>query len=873
VDTLPDGLATALAGRYDIERALGQGGMGTVYLARDLKHRRLVALKVLHARMAAEGAAERFQREIELAAGLQHPNILPVFDSGEAAGHLWFTMPYVEGGSLRDRLEREERIAVDEALRLAIQVARAIDYAHRQGIVHRDIKPGNILLTPDGDPLVADFGIARALNPPAGSSVDVRAPSGPIGTPVYMAPEQAAGDRPIDARVDQYSLAITLYEMLSGELPYPGRTQVGMVAQELGGPPSLRFRREEIPASVDQALARAMAIEPDQRFDSMAGFGRALGDVTGPGRQGARAARRVGAWAGLLLVAVLGGGFLLSRKLRPLRSGSATPVIAVLPFDYQGDSADAYFADGVSDEVRSKLTRIGGVTVIARASSIEYRHSGKRPEQIARELGADYLLSGTVQWEKAGGGPGRVRVRPELVAVDGGRAPRTRWGEQFDVAVTDVFDMQTDIAERVAVRLDLALADSVSRRIAVPPTASLQAYDAYLRGLHLDEEQYAADPATVRRAIRYFEQAVALDSTFALAWARLAGSRAWLYGNTMPTREVMDQAQAAAERAFKLAPASAAVRAALGFYYGIVAHDNRRARAEYQLALVTEPEDAVTLRRLATVEQSLGEWDSALVHARLASRLDPRSIGSAIRLAWILRVLRRTGEARAIMDRTLARAPTNLVAVEERALDDIAEGNLAGARAVLRAAPAETEPAALVAYLASYQDLFWVLDDRQRRLLLTLTPAEFDGDTAIWALVQAETSWMVGDSARMRSLADTAAREFARQRRGVGAPADPQRMLLAGLALAFSGRRAEGIALAKQGVALMPIERDQINGTYFRHLLARVYVVAGQPDKAVDLLEQLLKLPYDLTPAWLRIDPNFAPLRGQARFERLIASG
>ena len=464
-----------------------------------------------------------------------------------------------------------------------------------------------------------------------------------------------------------------------------------------------------------------------------------------------------------------------------------------------------------------------------------------------------------------------MRVRPELVEVNGGRAPHSRWGEQFDVPVTDVFDMQTDIAERVAARLDLALADSVSRRIAVPPTTSIQAYDAYLRGLHLDEEQYAADPSTIRRAIRHFEQAVALDSSFALAWARLAASRAWLYGNTIPTREIMRQSRAAAERAISLDPGSAAGRAALGFYYAIVAHDNRQARTEYQTALVIDPEDAVTLRRLATVEQSLGQWDSALVHARLASRLDPRSIGSAIRLAWILRVLRRTEEARAVMDQTLARAPTNLVAVEERALDDVAEGNLTGARAVLRSVPAETEPAELVAYLASYQDLFWVLDDEHRRLLLTLTPAEFDGDRAVWALVRAETYWMLGDSARMRSFADTAGREFSSQRRG--APADPQRLILSGLAMAFGGRGAAGITLAEQGVALMPIERDHINGTYFRHLLARVYVVAGKPDKAIDLLEQLLKMPYDLTPGWLRIDPNFAPLRGQPRFEQLTRAG
>ncbi|HSB55546.1 MAG TPA: protein kinase, partial [Gemmatimonadales bacterium] len=843
---LPDSLVTALADHYVLERELGQGGMAKVYLAQDLKHRRLVALKVLHAQRAPALAAQRFRREIELVARLQHPHILPVFDSGDTEGHLWFTMPYIEGGSLRERIRREERLPLDEALRLATQLCRTIDYAHRQGIVHRDIKPANILLTKDGDPLVADFGIARALEPSPHFRADLTDTGAPIGTPAYMAPEQASADTPVDARADQYALAVTIFEMLSGQLPVTAQTPAGLIAQLLGGAPSIRIHREDVPANVDEALARAMALDPRERFDSVASFGRALGDGTTTVTPARRVLRRVPAWLALPLVAVI--GVLLFRRgtAPPPEAGDGTPVIAVLPFDYQGDSTDAYFADGVADEVRSKLMRIGGMTVIARASSIEYRHSSKRPEVIARELGADYLLTGTLQWQKGDSGQSRVRVRPELMQVDRGQVPRTRWGEQFDVPVTDVFDMQTDIAERVAARLDLGLADSVSRQIAVPPTTNLQAYDAYLRGLHLDEEQYAADPATIRRAIRLFEQAVALDSTFAPAWARLAASRVWLYGNTVPTRESMMQARTAAERAIRLDPRAAAGRAALGFYYAIVEHDNRRARAEYQAALWFDPEDAVTLRRLATAEQSLGQWDSALVHAQGASRLDPRSIGSAIRLAWILRVLRRTAEARAIMDRTLVRAPTNLVAVEERVLDDLADGNLPGARGVVRSVPAETEPAALVAYLASYQDLYWVLDDNHRRLLLTLTPAEFDGDRATWALVRAETYWLQGDSVRMRSYADTARLEFARQRRV--APTDPQRLVLSGLALAFGGRSPTGIALAEKGVALMPIERDQINGSYLLHLLARVYVVAGQPDKAIAVIGRLLKLPYDLTP-------------------------
>jgi TolB-like protein/cytochrome c-type biogenesis protein CcmH/NrfG len=872
-------LPSLLQDRYLFHGEVGRGGAAVVFLATDLKHQREVAIKVLHPEVTTTVGPARFHREIHLAARLQHPNIVPLYDSGEAGGFLYYVMPYVPGESLGRRLHREGMLPVDLAVRIAVEVAEALEYAHSLGVVHRDIKPDNILLSGD-HPLVADFGLASALTDDTGAAPLTR--SGiVVGTPLYMSPEQADG-LTVGPTSDIYSLGCVLFEMLAGHPPFTGTTPRQILARHAKEQvPSLKLVRDTVPDHVEHAVSVALNKAVVDRPATARQFAELLtsppptsttapiAPAEAPAATGVD--RKRGRWlaGGLVAIAIaVAVGLLRMRGSATATSDDGTPVIAVLPFDYEGQPGDAYLADGVADEVRGKLARIGGLTVIARASSIEYRHTGKKPEEIARDLGVQYLLSGTLQWQKADSGAGRVRVRPELVEVQHGGAPRTRWTEQFDVPFTGVFAVQTDIAERVAARLDLVLTDSVSRQLGVPPTTNLLAYDAYLRGLQLDEEQYAADAATVRRAIRYLEQAVALDSNFALAWARLAGTRIWLYGNTIPTRETMVQAREAAERALRLDPGSAASRLAMGFYYAIVEHDNARARIEYQTALRLDPEDAVTLRRLATLEQSMGAMDSAVVHAERASRLDPRSIGSAVRFAWILRVLRRTPEARLVMNRTVAQAPASLVAVEERALDELADGNLAGAQSVIGAVPAETEPAVLVAYLANYQDLFWVLTDEQRRLLLTLTPAEFDGDRGVWALVRAETWWMEGDSTRMRSAADTARTEFARQL--VSAPVDPQRLVLMGLALAYLGRGEEGIATAERGVALMPIERDHINGTYFRHLLARVYVVAGKSEQAIDILEQLLQLPYDLTPAWLRIDPNFAPLKGNPRFVRLV---
>ncbi|MGH7627930.1 MAG: protein kinase domain-containing protein, partial [Gemmatimonadales bacterium] len=441
--------------------------MATVYLARDLKHDRPVALKVLLPELAASLGPDRFQREIRLAARLQHPHILTVHDSGETAGQLWFTMPYVEGESLRDRLKRERQLPVEDALRIAREAAQALQYAHEHGVVHRDIKPENLLLTKDGNTLVADFGIARAL----GGDEHLTQTGMSVGTPAYMSPEQASGDKGLDARTDVYSLGAVLYEMLAGEPPYTGPTAQVIVMKRFTEPvPSVRKMRASVPAAVAEAIQWALAAVPADRYATAADFGRALQPpvVTTPpavtvatpsttpaaptSAPIARSRRIPIAAITLALGFLIGLGVLFAwRRSHGGADDSAGPKrVAVLPFENLGDSADAYFADGITNEVRGMLSQIAGLAVIARASSNEYRKTTKAPQQIARELGVDYLLTATVQWEKTPGSPSRVRVSPELVQVAPGAAPTTKWQQGFDASLTDVFRVQADIAGKVA---------------------------------------------------------------------------------------------------------------------------------------------------------------------------------------------------------------------------------------------------------------------------------------------------------------------------------------------------------------------------------------------------------------------------------------
>ena len=883
----------ALAAQYTVERELGHGGMATVYLARDLKHGgRPVALKVLAPDLGHALGLERFRREIDIAARLQHPHVLSVFDSGDADGRLWFTMPFVEGESLRDRLTRERQLPINDAARIAREAAQGLHYAHRHGVVHRDIKPENILLTEDGTTLVADFGIARALGASAAgsagetSSARLTGTGLSIGTPIYMSPEQSAGEPQIDARSDVYSLGAVLYEMLTGEPPFTGPSQQAVIAKRLAmAAPSARIMRPGIPLALDAAVARSLATSPADRYASAADFAQALDAAvvpsgTNPTAQVRVPPRRVPTGLMLLVIGLLLGSGALFAWSRTRSSGAsdassdsgapstAVRRIAVLPFENLGRPEDAYVADGLTDEIRARLASIPGVVVIARASSNQYRATAKSPQTVAEELGVRYLLTGTVRSEPAAAGqPARVRVAPELVELtSSGQAPTSRWSKSLDASMADVFTMQTDIASQVAGAMDVALGGGVKEQLAAVPTKNPAAHDAFLRGLAL---QTATDAPTIRRSLGYFTQAVALDSTFADAWARRAMAASLLYNNGVPTPALAQEAKSAADRAMALAPDRPLSHRALSGYHRSISHQPKLALAEAEIARRLAPGDASMLAYLASAERLLGRMAEAVRDGQAAAVLDPRSAAVARTLSQSLLWSRRVSEARTASARALALAPGSLESIYGALMVELAAGDLDAARRLLAAAPPEVDPAALAASIGNVYDMYWALDDAGQRRLLTLQPDAFDNDRGTWAFVLAQTYHLRGDAARARAYADTARAVFATQLRDT--PQDAQLHVLSGVVLAIMGRSADGIAEAVRGVALMPLSQDAVQGPYMQLQLVRTYLFAGQPEKALDVLEPLIRVPFYLTPAWLRIDPNFAPLKGNPRFERLLA--
>ena len=873
-------------GSLEIVARLGEGGMGQVWRARDTKLDRDVAVKVLTDDLAGDvEALHRFRHEAKVVAALSHPNILSIFDLGSEGDVSYAVTELLEGETLRERLKRGA-LAPDVATELALQLARGLAAAHGKGIVHRDLKPENLFLTEDGLLKILDFGLAKrtavardSRQPDQPTTRLVTAPGVVVGTLAYMSPEQIEAE-PVDPRADVFAFGAILYEMLSGRMAFRrGTVTETMVAILREEPPELPSSGGLIPPGLDGVIRRCLKKKREERFASAAELVPALQAIAGgPGdglpRPVPGLIRRPGTLllAGIGALIVLGAASLiLSRRPGRGAGGLEGPRrVAVLPFENLGAPADDYFADGITDEIRGKLTSLKGLEVIARGSSIPYRKTTKAPAEIAHELGVRYLLTATVRWEKSVA-RNRVKVSPELVEASGTGAPALRWQEPFDAELTDVFQVQSDIATRVARALGVALGAGDEKRLVEKPTGRLDAYEAFLHGEEVSKGMGVGDPPTLRKAIGFYEDAVALDPGFAQAWARLSRASVLLYNVSTPDPALARRALEAAERAVQLAPEHPQGYGALGAYQSSVENDYPRALAYYTEGQKKAPGDAELLSAAASAEMRLGRWTEALEHLREADRLDPRSVANKRRLGFVLLYLRRSADARAACDRGLALAPANLALIEWKAMTYLAEGDLAKARSVSGAPPAGVEPTALVAFFATYQDLVWVLTSEQQDLLLRLTSAAFDGSRGAWGIHLAQASALRGDAKETRLYAEEARKAYEEQLRG--APGNAQQHTLLGVALAYLGRKTEAVREGERGVALLPVSKDAYAGAYMQHQLARIHILVGENEKALDVLEPLLKIPYVLSPGWLRIDPTFDPLRGNRRFERLVEGG
>jgi TolB-like protein/Flp pilus assembly protein TadD len=875
-------------GTYEIVGPLGSGGMGEVYRARDNKLKRDVAIKVLPAEMSndAESLA-RFEREALAVASLSHPNILAIHDFGRENGSVYAVTELLEGDTLRGRMSGGA-LPRHQALGYALQIAAGLAAAHEKGVVHRDLKPENVFVTRAGHVKILDFGLAKKVEETgpedqtsAPTGADHTAPGTVLGTAGYMSPEQVRG-LAVDHRSDIFSFGTILYEMLSGKRAFkrdtPSDTMAAIMRDE---PPELSDSGRDIPVSLDHIVKHCLEKDRNSRFQSARDVAFALTEASAPSTavtSGVHILREKPAspWRKLAIVGiglvVLAAAALLFWKRPHAGVASGAPGVkrvAVLPFENLGAPEDDYFADGIADQVRGKLTSLPGVEVIARGSSTPYKKTTKTPQEIAKELSANYLLTATVRWQKAGGAS-RVQVNPELVEIKSDGPPASKWQQPFDAALTDVFQVQSDIASKVAGALGLALGEGQRAQLSEKPTQNLAAYDAFLKGDEASAALSRNDAPSLRRALVSYEQAVALDPQFALAWSRISQAYSLLYGNGTQTAELAGRARDLADKAIALAPNGPYGYEALALYYRLVAFDAARAREQYSKGLQLEPGNSDLMRGVGRTEAMTGHWEEALERFRQAERLDPRGVSNKSAVGDALQRLRRTGEARESFERLLTLAPNNLNAIEALVMTYLQDGDLPGARAAVARWGKGVDPDELVAYIATFYDLVWVLDADQMARLRRLTPASFDDNPAAWAIAQAQASQVAGDAAGTRTHAEQAVKSFDEQL--VSLPKEPALLSPRALALAYLGRKEEALREGERAVALGGPDKDAQGGTYYLHQLARIEILTGEHEKALDHIERLLKIPYYLSPGVLRIDPNFDPLRKNPRFQKLVAS-
>ena len=589
-------LQDALGERYRVVRELTRGGMGTIFEAEDVKHRRAVAIKVLNPDLAQAIGARRFQAEIEMAARLLHPHIVPLHDSGAAEGLLYYVMPLVTGESLRQRLAREKQLPLEDAVRIAREVADALHYAHGQGLVHRDVKPENVLLS-SGHALVLDFGVAQS----SGSGAEaVTRTLAVLGTPLYMSPEQSAGAR-VDARSDQYSLACVLYEMLAGQPPFTGGSADSIALQHRTlEPRPVTALRPTVPPPLAAALARALAKAPADRYATTAAFGDALAILPTPALSPTPSAAR-------------------RDSATPDRAPGGRVMLAVLPLDnMSADPEQEFFTDGMTEELIAHLGRLQPkrLGVIARTSAMRYKKTQKSVDEIGRELGVDHVLEGSVR--RAGE---RLRITVQLIQV----ADQTHlWAENYDRRMADVFDIQSEVAASVAKALEVQLLPSGRASGSEGSAANPAAYEAYLRGRF---QWNRRTPEALRLAIEAFEEALRHDPSYARANSGLADVYAVLPSwDLMPGAEAGPKASRYARRALDLDPDLAEAHASMGAVLCNFDLDYVGAERELRRAMELDPSYVLAATWCAASLMGQARLDDAIAMNERAYRLDPQSL-------------------------------------------------------------------------------------------------------------------------------------------------------------------------------------------------------------------------------------------------------
>jgi serine/threonine protein kinase/Tfp pilus assembly protein PilF len=871
-------------GDYELLEEIGRGGQGVVYRARQKSLNRTVALKVIGlGQWSSTPHLKRFRRDAEAAASLEHPQIVPIYEVGERDGSCYFSMKFVEGGQL-DEVVKREPMSARRAAELLVKIARTVHFAHEHGILHRDIKPGNILLDRHGEPHLTDFGLARLIEQESTvtNSFDV------LGTPSYMSPEQAAGRaKELTAAADVYSLGAVFYQMLTGEPPFAGGTTYETIRMVLESEPrNPQVRNPQVDVDLATICLKCLEKDPQRRYATALALAEDLerwlrhepirARRTGLLIRGRKWLQRnpttavsVASLAGL--VAAVGVIIWKSDLFRP----PPTTGIAVLPFEnLSEDKGNTYLAEGIQDEILTRLSKIADLKVISRTSTQHYKSAPENLSEIAKQLGVAHILEGSVQ--KNGGA---VRVNVQLIKAANNSH---LWADTFDRKLTDIFSVESEIAKVIADQLRAKLTGQEEQVITAKATENPEAYDAYLRGLAYTLRPSDL-PGNYLAAQKYLREAVKVDPKFALAWALLSyvDAYAYLTANLQPTIALREEARQAAETALTLEPNLGEALHAKGYYHYACLKDYDTAATYFEQARQLLPNNSQILESMAYLARRRGDWDQSESYFNEAERLDPRNVTLLEGHESSYLMLHRFPEALRKLDQVLDIVPDDMDNVAQKALIAQAEGDLPRAAALL----APLQPGADNVYPLEIQIYQAILERRPARVISRLKEILRNPDPAL-GFYNGELRFWLGWTQELAGDRVGAQESWQQARKELESllEKEPDNYFIVGdLALIDIGLgdKSAALALAERNIAANPMEKEAVNGFRSLEIFACVAAQMGERARAIAALERLRSLPgpggpvglsVPLTPAILQLDPMFDPLRGDPRFQKLVAS-
>ena len=876
-------------GDYELLEEVGRGGQGVVFRARQKSLNRTVALKVISlGQWASKAHLKRFRLEAEAAAKLEHPGIVPIHEVGERDGSCYFSMKFVEGGQL-DEVARRQPMPIRRAVELIAKVARTVHYAHEHGILHRDIKPGNILLDAKGEPHLTDFGLARLVETESSvtQTLDV------LGTPSYMAPEQAVGNNAaVSSATDVYGLGAVFYQLLTGQPPFAGGATYETIKLLLDTEPRQpRLLNSKIDRDLSTICLKCLEKDPKRRYSSALALAEdlerwlkhepILARRTGIFARGNKWVRRnpTSALLAASLIALAAAAGWIVWKSEFIRHPAPNGV-AVLPFEnLSHDPDNAYFADGIQDEILTRLASIADLKVISRTSTHRYQSKPRNLAEIAKQLGVANILEGSVQRAAD-----QVRVNVQLINA---QTDSHLWADTYDRKLTNIFGVETEIAKRIAESLQAKLTGREEQTLAVKPTNNPEAYDAYLRGRAF-EARNGAWIDLLTKAIGFYERAVQLDPKFALAWARLSRADARLYyRNARWGDKMRDAAKKALENAQKLEPNSAETLLALGCYQLRVLADDGLAKTTFTRVSKMLPGNSEVMSFLASIALDQGHWDQSIGYFERARALDPLNAELLADTAWTYGVLRQFPMALKLYDQALDITPNDPDVMASKANIYQAQGNLEQAARCLSQITAET-PGVLeskISQAALERNYGEAIRLVQARLAGTQTEGEMiaaggfetEAAKATYAMLQLSLATIqldAGDS--------TGAKVTAGQARNTLEEVckteldDPIIWFGLAQANALMGEKDSGRKAAERAIMLLPSAKDALDRAMLKEDLALTQTILGENSRAIATLAELLQTPYStgagrtpITPALLRLDPIWDPLRADPAFQKL----